>query len=182
MKLNAAARLATYGATSCFLLLMLAIVIKPGGLAANDGLSYYGGFLITAIPYTLGLLICAFFVWRAAETFDSKKFGHHLVALSLRLMSVLLVGLFLTPHQIVNSIHTAFGAALFVVQLLLTIWLVFAKMSDFASICLLATEFIGGLAAFVYLPGAHGFLLQSQIVFQIAAWILIIRALDKLGR
>ena len=47
-------------------LTMIAVcaLIRPAGLGANDGASYFGVFRTTIIPYAVGYFTCAALYWR----------------------------------------------------------------------------------------------------------------------
>lgn len=158
-------------------MLLACIFIRPAGLAANDGLSYFGGFLNTVVPYSFSFLLYAYFLWRVASLLALSFLGRYgwFVALVLRTMAVFLAGLVLTPHTLVNSIHTAFGSALFSLQLLLSLYLL-AVRRDWLNAVIFIAELTSGLTALYYLPRPVGLLLQSQVIFQLAFGLLLRRA------
>lgn len=173
------ARKVTYGLAAAFVLLAVCVLIRPAGLAANDGLSYFGGFATTIVPYSLAFFLNAFFCWEAAKGLNNGHFPYKYAATSLRVMAVLLIGLLLTPHELVNYIHTKIGAALFSFQLVLSIWLLIKVYFNWQNAALVLSELLSGVAALYYLPKAHGLLLQAQVIFQLAFGILLIRVLNK---
>lgn len=175
-----ASRKVSYGLAAAFALLAVCVLIRPAGLAANDGLSYFGGFATTIIPYSLAFFLNAFFYWEAARGLDNGHFPYKYAATSLRVMAVLLIGLVVTPHQLVDPIHTKIGAALFSFQLLLSIWLLIKLAPSWQNITLVLAEVLSGLGALYYLPKAHGLLLQFQVIFQLAFGWLLIRALNSI--
>ncbi|SRR6266705_161624 len=63
---SSALRNLVYAQLSFFSFLLGAAVINREGFVDNNGLSYYGEHADTIVPYGLGLLCCAVFVWRAA--------------------------------------------------------------------------------------------------------------------
>ncbi len=168
-----------YGLVTGLLLLALCIAIRPAGLAANDGISYFGGYINTAIPYSLAFLAIACSYWGATNKLHSKMLHRKFIIISLRFMAILLVGLVVTPHQIVNPIHTAIGSILFFYQLVLSIWLIAKVYFTWQTLVLVLIEFLSGVAAFYYLPLSHGLLLQAQIVFQLAFGVLLIIVFSK---
>lgn len=174
-----ASRKVSYGLAAVFVLLALCVMIRPAGLAANDGLSYFGGFATTIIPYSLAFFLNAFFYWEAARGLNNDHFPYKYAATSLRVMAVLLIGLVVTPHELVNYIHTKIGATLFSFQLLLSIWMLIKIAPSWQNIILVLVEVLSGLAALYYLPKAHGLLLQSQVIFQLAFGLLLVRVLNK---
>lgn len=157
-------------------MLAICLLMRPAGLAANDGLSYFGGFLNTAVPYSFSFLLYAYFLWRVAPLLAASLGGKYawVIALVPRVMTGFLVGLVLTPHTLVNNIHTAFGSALFALQLLFSIY-IFAFRRSWQNGVILIIELASGLAALYYLPKPEGLLLQSQVIFQLAFGLLLRR-------
>jgi hypothetical protein len=97
-------------------LLLLCIVLRPDGLAANDGLSYFGIFWLTLIPYAAALLIYEYCLWKTSEALGHNR-KYRLLAIALKLMSVLVIGVLVTPISIVEDFHSVIGLILFLVQL-----------------------------------------------------------------
>ena len=48
--------------------LFVCVVIKPDGLRLDFGISYYGNFAVTVVPYTIGLIATAIALWSSART------------------------------------------------------------------------------------------------------------------
>lgn len=183
--------------------LLTCLVLRPEGLATNDGLSYYGTFLDTIVPYGVALLGCAICCHRAARMLGDDTHegdngerggsaaagpstsgdvdGIRTVRRGLETFAVLLVGLFLTPYTVapwVEDLHMSLGAALFAGQLLLSFWV--AARLRFAPWAVLLTlaELVAGIACAVYLSPPQGLLTQSQLVFQLAFGVLLVRVLS----
>lgn len=165
-----------YGLLATYALLLVAILIKPAGLGDNTGFSYYGGFMVTVVPFSLAFVVYAACLWRLAHDIKDYK----LLSLTSRLIAILFVGLVLTPHTVVNGLHIVIGACLFSAQLLLSVWLLAKYYTDWLLWVLVAAELISGLVALHYLLNIHGFLLQSQAVYQLAFGCLLIRSLRRL--
>lgn len=176
--MNKEARNIAYGLIYASVLIIICVIIRPHGLAANDGLSYFGGLKVTVIPYALSFLMYAFFCWEVAASLGSKQRADRIMSYSLKLMAVLLGGLVVTPHNFVITIHTYIGTALFFYQLIFSFWLVGTLMRNWKGVILVAIEFLSGLAALYYLPKPYGLLLQSQVIYQLAFGLLLINALN----
>ena len=174
-----ASRNVAIGLSSAFGLLLLCVLIRPAGLAANDGLSYFGGYKTTVIPYTLAFFLVAYFYWETAKILVVENSSKRHMTMAMRAMAVLLVGLVLTPHNLVDPIHTKIGTALFVLQLLLTIWFIAKVEFSWVNLGLGLLELFGGLVSFYYLPKPHGLLLQGQVIFQLAFGVLLFRILNR---
>ena len=61
------------GLSVAFVLFLLCIAIRPAGLAAHDGLSYFGSFKTTIIPYSTAFFLTAYFYWKAARKLVNSK-------------------------------------------------------------------------------------------------------------
>lgn len=166
----------------CFYLgLLLCILIRPEGLAANDGISYYGIYRSTILPFIIALLGSSVFCIRAGLELskDSFKFLRY----GLIIIGVLTLGVLLTPYTLsifISDLHQDFGAMLFVCQLIISGWVAQKLNYDLRALGLVLIEFLGGLLAYYYLKPANGFLLQSQVLFQIGFSLLAVYSLPKL--
>ena len=176
--MRSAIRYIVYGQLCLYAGLLVCAVVKPHGLLVNDGISYYGNFRATIIPYAFALLGGAYFSIRAAEHLAQppvKPLRYAFTAFAL-----LAAGELVTPafaSQPVDALHRVFGIALFSLQLLVSIWLVVRLRYAWQAVALALVELIAGIAAFLYLAPAHGLLLESQVVFQTAFAALAIYAL-----
>ena len=74
------------------------------------------------------------------------------------------------------------GSVLFVLQLLLSGWLVVRVNYNIWAILLALLELAGGVASAAYLKYTHGLLIQSQILFQLAFGVLLIYTQPRLQR
>ena len=148
------------------ILIAIDIGLRTGGLRANDGFSFYGGFAQTVLLYTIALLSIALCMFSIFKKLKNKKQTKKLADVFL-IMGFCLVGLVLTPHTVVNSIHTFFGAFLFAVQLLLMTYL--SWRSRYAVVMLSTIAMLGfGIMAMLYLHPETGYELQAQAGFQIS--------------
>lgn len=160
-------------------LLLLCILIRPVGLAANNGFSYYGDYETTVVPYAAALILYAFCLWKASEKIGFDSTTHKVLAFALRAMALLLIGLVITPSNLVSGLHTECGTLLFSIQLLISIWMAGWLERDWITIGLTLLELAGGLMAFYYLPKPYGLLLQGQAIFQLAFELLLIKFLCR---
>src|SRR5487761_1648497 len=120
-----AARTIVLGQICLYAGLALAILIKPQGLAANAGISYYGIYARTVGPMAAGLLGSAFFCWLAAGQMREPNLQP--VKVGLIVFGLLTIVIVVTPYSVSNFLdwlHTTAGSALFSLQLLLSFWLV----------------------------------------------------------
>ncbi len=177
----AAARYAVYAQACLYIGLIFCIVIRPKGLTINGGISYYGIYLETIIPYVFALLGASFFCIKAAGQCvesDLKPMKY-----SLTIVGILVIGVMVTPDSIsvfMDDAHQAFGIALFVLQLLLSSWLIMQLRRAALTVVFTTVELAGGIASFIWLYPSHGYLLESQVVFQAGFGALLIYASNRL--
>lgn len=122
----------------------------------------------------------AYSYWEAARYLKEKSGFKRQLARALQVMTILGIGLLVTPSSLVDPIHTVIGTVLFSFQLLLSMWVLFKYLKDWLTIVSVAAMWLSGLGALYYLSKPEGLLLQAQVVFQIAFWSLVIRTLAKL--
>lgn len=155
------------------------IILKPHGLAANAGLSYFGNFKLTIIPYGVALLGGSYFLHQAASSLPAK--GYELTKAALTFFSILYVILFITPYTLNNIVdwtHTITGVILFSCELILTSWFVFkSSFNRFLSVAWVC-QIASGILCAIYTPVPRGYLLQCQIVFQIAFTTIYVKYLS----
>jgi len=176
-----AVKLTVLGQICLYTGVLLSILLKPSGLSSNDGLSYFGIFARTVIPYSLGLLSSAYLSWLASKHVSTPELkplhdGYITIA-------ILTVAIVITPYSVgplLGWAHTAAGTALFSLQLLLSAWLTYQLHYHLLAVILTAIEFIAGVACAVYLLPEHGLLMQCQVLFQLAFGMLLIFSLARL--
>jgi hypothetical protein len=158
--------------------LLTCVALKPDGLGANDGISYYGIFRQTVVPYAVALLGPGYCTWtalRTAAAFVPGPVYLRRMANGLAALSVLVV---LTPYDanlVFDWVHTLAGTFLFALQLVLALRLLGWTGGDGWVAGLLAAQFVSGVFCAVYVLPKHGFLLQGQAVFQLAFGALLVR-------
>lgn len=170
-----------YGQACLYGGLLLAVLLKPQGLAANSGISYYGIFARTILPYLFTLLGAAYFTWQCAQRISEPALKPVRTALLCAALCTAIIGV--TPYTIsslVDQLHVAAGAILYSVQLLLSIWLIAKLHYVFWAVLLTAIEFCAGVACAMYLTPKQGLLIQCEMLFQIAFCILLFLSLRQL--
>lgn len=162
------------GITLSVILLLLCVVLDPNSLSANNGFSYFGAKAVTVIPYSLAFLGYAFFLWLASNQTKPSHQSAKVLKVVLIIMALLMVGLTITPHTILANLHKIFGSTLFVVQLLTSFYLVVKNGKNYLIYFFILIMLTSGLFSWYYLPLNEGYMIQSQLIFQIAfAGILI---------
>lgn len=166
-------------AQACFYVgLIICVLLKPTGLTINGGISYYGIYKLTIIPYCLALLGAAYWCLRSA-----KGVTDQVIVFTLVSMSVLLVGLVITPDtggRFIADAHVLCGSVLFIIQLLASGWLISRTQYDLWVIGWALIELAGGIASLIYLSPKNGYLLESQVVFQFSFGVLFFYSISKL--
>jgi hypothetical protein len=169
-----AARTILLGQSIFYASLGICVLLKPSGLGVNAGISYYGIFRETFVPYAIGLLGAAYFTVRAVNEIPAEE---QILRFALRVYPLLVVGIVITPYAVgrwINDLHVACGSILFSLQLLLSLQLIRQQRYIWWSMLLTAAQLAGGIASAMYLAPARGLLLQAQVVFQIAFGALLI--------
>ena len=155
-------------------LLVICIFLDPRSLADNNGFSYFGAIGKTVVPYSLAFLIYAFFMWLASNSIKQKNQSAKFLKIVLIIMALFMVGLTVTPHTVLVNVHKFFGTSLFVTQLITSFYLVVRNGRNYLVYFLIFMMLTSGLFSWYYLSLDEGFMIQSQLVFQIAfAGILI---------
>lgn len=161
--------------------LLVCIIMRPLGLTHNSGVSYYGIFADTVVPYTIALLGAAGLGLLAAAALTDPRYKY--VRWAMAAIAVLLVGVAITPYSISTTfdyIHTTFGTLLFCVQLGVTGWLTFWQLRSRLTVGLWLFELVAGLISAYYVAPPEGYLLEAQMAFQLAFAILFIYCLQRL--
>jgi hypothetical protein len=161
------------------------VLRRPEGLAANDGLSWYGVHPDTVVPYLFAVLGCAACCAGAARELGPLRDGPTTRPLrtGLGVAAGLLVAIALTPYEVgrvVEVLHEGFGTGLYACELVLTAWLVRVDGRPLLVVAA-ALQLAAGLVAAWSLPRAGGFLIQAQVAYQLAALTVFALALDVPG-
>lgn len=146
----------------------------------NDGLSYFGVFRETFVPYAIGLLGAAYFAMQASEQIPDHE---STIRPALKTYAILVLGIVVTPYAAspwLNYLHIASGSALYSLQLIFSIWLTMRLHFVRWSVTLLLSELIAGILCAYYLGPPHGLLPQMQTLFQFAFGILLSLSLMRL--
>lgn len=147
--------------------LSLCVIIKPHGLAANEGISYYGTFRSTIAPYALSLLGSAWFISRLHSSLDGEL---KWLQTAFLIFPLLIIGTFLTPYtfgRLFSTTHVIFGSILFASQLLLSLYLSFKLRHKLLAACLWLAELTSGIMCAIYLNPKKGYLIEFQVLFQL---------------
>lgn len=174
------------GQLGFFAALVVCVLMLPQGLFANHGFSYYGDYASTTLPYRLAFLVCGVCTLLASFALPPAM-PFRAISYAFRLMPVLYLGIVITtvPHAAPNSavmdnIHRAVGVTLFVLQFALSAWLARRNGADRLTLLLVLLLFAGGLASLLAMLYIIHYLIEGQLLFQLAFALLIIRGLYRM--
>lgn len=175
-RLTPAARDLLFGQLAFWAGVIVCIWIRPEGLSANDGISYFGGFANTLVPYVLAFALAAYGLVSAAGYLQDGKRVLKVLRLSLYALAILMAGIIIVPRTLYEPLHIAFGSTIFALQLAIAWLLAFRIYRSWLNTALFALQFLGGVLAAIELVPAEGLLIQSQMVFQFAFGVLLLRS------
>jgi hypothetical protein len=159
--------------------------INNDELLSHNGFSFYGNFLETVIPYSIGLGVSAWLLLRAANEIVGGGRDANLLRASLRVSAVALLGLMLTPsfaNKLTAVAHVAFGCVLYCTQVFVA-WELFRKWwSNPLDRTLLILQFVA--VAIISLSfsqiGVLDLMIPAQIAELVGFGVLCIRAISRL--
>lgn len=169
-----------YSRVAFFGAMTICIILSQQAITTNQGLSYYGVTAQTLVPYAIGFLLSAYFVFRAS--FGLRKLGQEgkYVAIALRILAVLMIGVLVTPYAIserLYEIHVAISSLLFVVELLLAIWFVMFLRPDWINRLLGVAVFASGIVAFLSLRSTLRYMVAAQLIYELCFALMLLRSL-----
>jgi hypothetical protein len=169
----------------CFVAMMLGcLAIEPSRIAVKRGLSYYGNYVTTGVPYAIGfgssITLTALGLARIQSEGAMVEPFRRGVAVLLALMA----SVPLTPYRVdlvFDWLHMGVAAALFASGLALGGWLVL-RLPDRLSRSLYVIESGAGIAIVTAQLGLHDYMIPSELVFQLATFALIVHGIRQLAR
>ncbi|MFG1707308.1 hypothetical protein ACFLIM_29330 [Nonomuraea sp. M3C6] len=170
------------GQVCLFAGLSVCLVIMPGCLSFNCGMSDFGVHWGTAVPYAFGFLGAALFTRRGLRAAAPLLPAPRFVRVAGDSFALLLVGILLTPYTLADAVHwvhRSFGAALFLYEMVLAVRLL---AWGFGGLLSVVVQVVGGVTSGVSVVLAEGPLVVGQAVFQLAFGVTIIRMARLLPR
>ena len=153
--------------------LTLDIVIRPTSLSNNSGISYFGIFLNTLPAYVVALSASSYLLARFGLLQVKKYKPVKFMLMALFPFNVLLICFPYDVNRFYADTHQTFGVLIFVSELLISFYILEKFNKRSINRWLISIEFISGLFSAYYLSPKSGFLLQSQIVYQIAFGLIL---------
>ncbi len=157
--------------------IIVSIIIRPKGLSINNGISYYGIHLNTLPLYVLSLAGSTFIGFKiAVNNIKSKKY--QVIKYLLISLFPLTLALIIFPYNInstYNLIHELLGTLIFLFQAIISLIILTKLARNIFNYILFIIQIIGGLVAGYYLFPSQGFLIQGQLLFQLAFGLILIK-------
>lgn len=149
--------------------LAVCVALRPAGLGANGGMSYYGIFPNTFPYYALSFLgtsITSLLAARFISTRELRPLRYGLLA-----FGILIIIITFTDYSwsaFFDWSHTIAGVILFIVQFAVSFWILARLKWARWPLFFLFLEAVAGGVSIVYVLPSHGFLIQGQAAFQLA--------------
>jgi hypothetical protein len=167
---------------SLFGFLFICFLLKPHFLLEPNegGVSNYGLYAMTVVPYTLALGLCGLLIWRSIR-FIPESVGHYR---PLRRTLALLGSLFLLelistyPYKIngaFNAIHIYAGVALFVAEVIIGMGFALWLAKNLINFVLLAAQLAGFTLAALTFFGMLHILFVAELLTSLAFGVLLVR-------
>lgn len=171
-----------FGFLFATILFIVCVIARPESLGHNDGLSYFGAVWWTLIPYTIAFLCYAICCFIAFKKIKPSSTSAKAIRILLLIMTISLVGLTITPHTVISGLHKAFGSTLFASQLVLALFLLYKNGMNYIIFVLIITMFVSGIFSAAFLNSAGGFMIQAQIIYQLAFVAVLYYYLGKIKK
>jgi hypothetical protein len=142
----------------------------PKPVDTTEGLSWFGVTRATVVEYGVTLLVTAALLFRAAAPLAAVP-SLRPARIGLVACAAFLPLMLATPYTLntfVNWTHMTIGAVLFITQLLVSGWLCWARARTQVVLTLLAVELLAGVVCFTSLIDLDAWMLEAQLVFQVA--------------
>jgi len=180
MAMNRTARLIMLGQLSLFLCLSICFLLIPHFLFESDegGVSNYGTYARTIVPYTLGFGVCGVLTIRAALSLPKGSSYRTLRRALILLGALYLLELFSTyPYKvndIFNNIHVFISAVSALYCMAIGIWFALSVARNPVNITLMLVQSLGFVvAALTYLSYLHVLFIAEMFTGAIFGVLLV---------
>jgi hypothetical protein len=163
---------------------IVCVALRPSDIFSHDGLSYYGNFEHTIIPYGIGLVATAYFLLRACYTLKDTLAAHSF-RVALEAIAIGLLGIVATPsftHNLaVQDTHVVFGFVIFITQALVSLHYIGRDDPHFIDWMLLASQItaIALVALSFRTIAVLDVMLPAQILATVSFGTILIRAVNR---
>jgi hypothetical protein len=158
--------------------IILCLMLAPEGVSMNKGISYFSSQGLTLLPYSLGLLGTAWFVYKAGKYFDEQsgiKVGRWPVVIAILL--VIVTAFPFAINETLRSLHRVFSASLFLTQLGFVIWMTLKVRRDTINAILIASLVTVIFGTLHYLSPILRILIVGEVSFQLIFAIAVYHSL-----
>lgn len=175
------------GQFSLFGFLLICLALIPHFLFESNegGVSNYGLYARTVVPYTLAFGLCGSLTLRSAlvmpkQTPSYKALRGWLAALGILLIAVLVSTYPYKVNDTLNAIHVDAGTALAFLELGLGAWFALGLVRDLKNGALFALQLAGfGLGVLTHFGAIH-ILFVTELLTSLAFGTIMVRTVDGL--
>jgi len=163
---------------------LLCVLLMPHFLLERNegGVSNYGLYAKTVVPYTLAFGLCGLLTLWSARFMakENRAFGMALAGLGILLIAALLSTYPYKVNDTFNTIHVDIGTALAFVELGLGIWFTLFLARDIKNILFLAIQIIGFVLGILTHFGVIHILFVTEMLTSVAFGIILVRTASQL--
>lgn len=155
--------------------LFVCVLLMPHFLFESNegGVSNYGTYTKTVIPYTFGFGICGILTLRVARISTNRMMHRLLWILGLLYLFVLISTYPYKLDATYDNIHHAAGASLLIYSLGFGMWLSLFRARSIATIALFTAQLIGFLMAILTSLGVLHVLFIAELLSSLAFGVLL---------
>jgi hypothetical protein len=160
----------------------VSVLLQPDALTANEGISYLGVQARTLVFFTLALCTSGGSLFWASMRLPKADPSLKTISILLRVAVFLIIGVLITPYNAspaMGLVHKVFGSLLFITQLVVAAMLCVRDKRDWVVWILFGLQILAGLIAFISLQDKLYWEIQSQLLFQAAFGIILIRSIGR---
>jgi hypothetical protein len=167
----------------CFLAMMgCCFALEPSWVAVRQGLSYYGNYVPTGIPFVIGFGSSIALTGLGLARIRPRGATAQRFRIAVLAVLALMAWVPLTPYKldlVFDWLHIGVATVLFCSGLAFGGWLVL-RLDDRPTRCLYAIESGAGVAILTAELGIHDYMIPSELAFQLAAFGLIVHGTRRL--
>jgi hypothetical protein len=165
-----------------FVFLLICLVLMPHFLFESNegGISNYGLYARTVVPYSLAFGLCGLLTLKAAYYVPRHIAAYQALRVVLAILGVLFIAVLVStyPYKINNTfgnIHAYIGLAFTVWELLLGIWFGLFLARNFKNLLLLLVEWVGFVFGILTHANVIHILFIAEILTTCTFGILLMR-------
>jgi hypothetical protein len=174
------------GQLSLFVFWGVCLLLMPHFLLERDegGMSNYGVYLKTVVPYSLALGLCGLCILRAASlirsnTHTQKILRRYLYLIGIGLLLVLVSTYLYKRNTLLADVHIGIAIVLLLIELVAGWWFAWVLAKNSGNAFLFILQFAGSLLILSSAVGPVHMLLAAQLGTNLAFGILMFRAMTR---